>query len=475
MLQYELARFKVKGEEIIPLFARPDEDAAYHVMEIFKEGKKVSEIGEEIKMLSKVYDYKLVKGLATVMLRLCVLEGKKVSSFSPTELRRFLFSKGPVIDHEERERILREASEKFKVDPIEYMYSDMKDEMIISKVPKVTPYELVSKYNLSLLQTILFKAFRMKVQIKSGWKEVIRLSKLLGLMYYAYKDNIVEFIGPMTLLKLSERYGRNLALLLPEIVKNDGWKIEAEVVVGLKKRIYKVNIEDFPFVDRKAQDTTFDSSVEENFYKDFKTVAKDWEIVREPGYLLVEDGSGRVMVPDFAVKKGKYSFYIEIVGFWTKEYLEEKVHKLKNVKEKVLILVDEELAGEKMNFPDMITFKRKVDVTKVYRWLNQNLPKPALEEIEIEGDYVKLMDIAKEQGATIKEVKSLVEKEYPEYVVLKTFAVRKSLFEAMRNEDFNGKDVQEIKKKYGEFAEEAMEFLGYKVKYKDLFNAVVCR
>ncbi|WOE51203.1 DUF790 family protein [Sulfuracidifex metallicus DSM 6482 = JCM 9184] len=109
MLQYELARFKVKGEEIIPLFARPDEDAAYHVMEIFKEGKKVSEIGEEIKMLSKVYDYKLVKGLATVMLRLCVLEGKKVSSFSPTELRRFLFSKGPVIDHEERERILREA------------------------------------------------------------------------------------------------------------------------------------------------------------------------------------------------------------------------------------------------------------------------------------------------------------------------------------------------------------------------------
>ncbi len=476
MLQSELARFKVKGDQVIPLFARPDDDVVPLIISLFKEGRKLSEINEDIKTLSKVYDYKLVKGISIVMSRLCNFVG---GDGSPLELRRFLFSKGPVLNRDRREEVLREASEKFRVeDPLEYMYSDMKDEMKVSYVPKVSAEELVGMYNLSLLQTMLFKAFKMKVYMSSRWKEVIRLSKSLGLMYYAYVEpQSVEFIGPMTLLKLTERYGRNLALLVPEVVKSRDWKIEAELVLGKKRRIFNLKIDSSPLIYAKGDEEirpSFDSTVEEYFYKDFKAVAKDWEVVREPGFLVVNDGSGRVMIPDFLVKKGEFSVYIEVVGFWTKEYLEEKVYKLKNVKEKVLVLIDEDLSTDKVDLDNVIKFRKKIDVTKVYQWLNKRMPKPKLTELKADGEYIRLMDVAKEFGVQVKDVKDVVEK-MDDYVVLKTFAVKRKILDGMSKEDFNGKDVSYVKAKYGDFVEEALEFLGYKIKYKDLFNAVISR
>ncbi|BBG24168.1 DUF790 family protein [Sulfuracidifex tepidarius] len=480
MFQSELARFKVKGNQVIPSFAQPEDDVVPLVIDLFKEGRKLSEINEDVKTLSKVYDYKLVKGLSTVMSRLCEFTG---GNGYPLELRRFLFSKGPVLDRDRKEEILREASRKFKVeDPLEYLYSDMKDEMKVSHAPRVSPEEIVSMYNLSLLQTILFKAFRMKVYMSSRWKEVIRLSKSLGLMYYAYVEPpSVEFIGPMTLLKLTERYGRNLALLIPEIVKAGDWKIEAEVVLGKKRRIFNLKVESSPLIKYvkegvrdEGKKETFDSTVEESFYREFRAVAKDWEIVREPGFLVVDDGSGRVMIPDFLAKKGNFSVYIEVVGFWTKEYLEEKIYKLRNVKEKVLVLIDEDLSTERIDSDDVIKFRKKIDVTKVYQWLNRKMPKPSLTELKLDGDYIRLMDMARKSGVQIKDVRSVVEK-MEDYVVLKTFAVKKRILEGMSNEDFSGKDVSYVKAKYGDFAEEALEFLGYKIRYKDLFNAVISR
>ncbi len=477
MLKSELARFKIKGEQVIPLFAQPDDDVIPILIDLFRKGRNLSEIREEIKTLSKVYDYKLVNGLSAIMSRLCKFEG---TNGSPPELRRFLFSRGPVLDQEERERILREASAKFNVDPMEAMYSDMKDEMRILEVPSVSPEQLTKMYNLSLLQTMLFKAFKMKVYMRSGWKELIRLSKSLGLMYYAYREpQAVEFMGPMTLLKLSDRYGRNLALLLPEVVKEKDWTIDAEVVLGKNRRIYKLHVDSSPLVGSLGNvevdgKTEFDSKVEETFYREFKAVARDWEIIREPGYLVVDDDSGRVMIPDFMVRRGDVSFYVEIVGFWTKEYLEEKVYKLRNVREKVLVLVSEDLATDKVEGEYVMTFRKKVDVTKVYRWMMQNLPKADLSGVKIQGDYVKLMDLARKLGVQVKDVKSIAERS-DGYVVLKTFAVKKEILERMSKEDFNGKDIAYVREKYGPFAEEAMEYLGYMVKYKDLFSAVITR
>ncbi|MEM3759275.1 MAG: DUF790 family protein, partial [Saccharolobus sp.] len=87
MLPSELARYKINGQNIIPLFASTDDiNVASDVINTFRVGRKVGDILEDIKYLSKIYDYKLVKGLAKIYLRYCKIETENKIDFR--ELRR---------------------------------------------------------------------------------------------------------------------------------------------------------------------------------------------------------------------------------------------------------------------------------------------------------------------------------------------------------------------------------------------------
>ncbi|HEX7033640.1 MAG TPA: DUF790 family protein, partial [Nitrososphaera sp.] len=74
---------------------------------------------------------------------------------------------------------------------------------------------------------------------------------------------------------------------------------------------------------------SFDSLVEEKFARKFNEVAGEgsgWKLVREPDPLIVADG--KAFIPDFMFEKYGSRVYLEIVGFWTPEYLERKLQKI---------------------------------------------------------------------------------------------------------------------------------------------------
>jgi uncharacterized protein len=70
----------------------------------------------------------------------------------------------------------------------------------------------------------------------------------------------------------------------------------------------------------------FDSGVEEKFSTRFKQSANGWKLIREPEPLILSNG--KALIPDFAFEKYGIRIYLEIVGFWTKEYLEKKIQKI---------------------------------------------------------------------------------------------------------------------------------------------------
>lgn len=475
MLPSELARFTIIKNEVIPSFANNDDiELANELISLFKPGRKLGEIEEETEYLEKIYDYKLVRGLVKLLTRLCEFEDD--SPIPPIEIRRELFKYGPILDKEERNKVIKKVSKELGVDAIKYIFSDLDEEKKIVKIKEISAEDLIKWYNLSLLQTLMFKAYKMTVYVSSNWKEIIRRAKWLGLMYFAYDKPLrFEFLGPATLIKLTEKYGRNLAVLLPYIVSSSNWKIEAELVLGKKfKRIYKLRLSNFKELKEiLVEEKRFDSSVEEKFYKDFVNVIKGWNIIREPEPIVVDN---RLFIPDFLAQKNGLKVYIEIVGFWTKEYLKEKIEKVRKVNVPILILLNEELGKEKFSGMNVITYKKKVDITQVYKWL-RDLEKKQ-EDIKIDytisGDVVSISQIAKQYNVSEEVIRKNL-KTFPGYVFLKNYYIKEDIIEKLKKENFEGKSLRELTLNFGNYIVEVLEFLGYKLKWQGISDAIVCR
>ncbi|WP_338600770.1 DUF790 family protein [Sulfolobus tengchongensis] len=478
MLPSELARFKIESDRVTPLFAsQSDIDIAKEVIDTFKIGRKVGEILEDIKYLSRIYDYKLVKGLAKVYLRHCKVESETKIDYR--ELRRQLFSRGPVLDEQDREKVIEEIKQVFHVDPIKIMYEDLDIERKIVELPNFSPEELLKIYNLSLLQTIIFNAYKMTISINDGWKEIVRRIKMLGLMYLAYESPLrIEIFGPLSLVKMTEKYGRNLAALVPFIVSKSEWKIIADIVLGKKKRTYRLELSSkysslFKYIKDEELEKKFDSSIEERFYNDFKKVIKDWNIIREPEPFVIEK---RLYFPDFLLKKGNIKVYVEIMGFWTKEYVNSKIEKLKKFKYPIIILLNEELSYDNY-IPDnlnIIKFKRKIDIGKVYLALRsfQTSVAQDVDLGDINDDVVSIKELSTKYGVEEKVIRSkFLSKD--EYIVLKSYAVKKTLLQKLSKEDFSNKSLSELVSKYGNYIVDILDYLGYNIIWKNISDAIV--
>jgi uncharacterized protein len=111
-------------------------------------------------------------------------------------------------------------------------------------------------------------------------------------------------------------------------------------------------------------DSNFDSAVEEKFAKRFEQADTGWRLAREPDPIVLSNGGA--FIPDFVFEKYDKKIYLEIVGFWTKEYLERKLQKLadifisaddskkKNKADLLFIAVNEDFACSKSSFSSII-------------------------------------------------------------------------------------------------------------------------
>jgi predicted nuclease of restriction endonuclease-like RecB superfamily len=98
-------------------------------------------------------------------------------------------------------------------------------------------------------------------------------------------------------------------------------------------------------LDRDPEDTVtdlvFDSSVEQDLYADFTVLsasgeARGWELEREPEPILVAD---TILVPDFALTRGRRRVYLEIAGYWRPGYRERKARKLALLRRRVELII----------------------------------------------------------------------------------------------------------------------------------------
>lgn len=478
-------------------------DLAKKIIKIYVPGKSKGKIDEETTLLETHATFRVVRGLSELMRRKTVFE--PVYAIPPKTVRTYVYEKGYVTTEEERHAVLVEACQEFGVsleDIESAFWADREEYQLVASVTAITPVELIKLYNLSLTQTLLFDALSLEFITSGNYQEIFRMIKYLGLMYEVESaesesestDSLITRVtGPASLFKKTKKYGTSLAKLLPRIMKAPSWKIKAkiETTIGGEPRIYIFELSDtkkgfFPDVIPE-QPEQFDSAVEEDFVKRFSSLRKDWEIKREP--TILKTGPS-VMIPDFSLERRGKTCYIEIIGFWTPEYLEKKIEKVKMLNEEITLCVNKELQCTKKDFQkenvDIIFYDKKVSMKpileKIRKIESEQLQKEQEElsksTLELHQEVTSLTDIAQMYNVGVETVKTVLETSKTGAVIgdafVKYTVLQKIQKELETLEDMHFTTVKKVLDTYG-LNETVLKKVGYEIEWKtlDIKNALV--
>ncbi|HEV3338786.1 MAG TPA: DUF790 family protein [Pirellulales bacterium] len=201
---------------------------------------------------------------------------------------------------------------------------------------------LLARYNVAQVQAALFDAVEMTVWARDDFKTILRYAKLARLLHAIRRDGaegyVIRLDGPASLLRETHRYGAAMARFLPVLVACRGWRMHALV----KRRGHAwVNRLDLSPADGLTSHLPgpdeFDSSIEQAFADRWGDEGRDgWTLVREGEILHREQ---RVFVPDFVLRHSDgRRVLLEIVGFWTPEYLEAKLKTLRLFRDQQIVV-----------------------------------------------------------------------------------------------------------------------------------------
>ena len=478
--------FKGKIEPIYAKLNQENLEISGSLINLFHQhiGKSYGELIEEIEGIEEM-DYRLIRGLTQILERRCVIEMNSV--IEPATARKSVFEecKGAVSDVKERKEVIDRVARKLSVEPDaleKALWADMEENLIVKEFQTLSPESLLRQYNLSLTQTLLFKATGMDIQIEENFQEIFWKVKRLGLMYSIH-DGRIYLDGAVSLFKMTERYGTALAKLLPTIMKCNKWSLKASILKKTMqgKRIYDFTLDNTRQIFSIEPDSnleTFDSAIEKEFsLLNFNS----WSVKREPAVLKAGQYA---FIPDFSLEKNDKRIYVEIIGFWTPEYLKNKIQKINQLTEKedLILLVDKNLACSSSEFKtdNLILYDGKIPYLEILKILRKYEDRQVTEDVErlksikiaLEGSVINLTDIARKYAISLDALKTDIKQNNSNgYLLIGDQLIDNQTLKAVQGKLNGVKKHSEaliIFGNYGIKSQQIFDILGYKVKWNGL-------
>ncbi len=176
---------------------------------------------------------------------------------------------------------------------------------------------------------------------------------------------------------------------------------------------------------------SFDSKTEELFFQKitgvsnlFSRVTRDAEIILVPE---PEKGINHIMIPDFQLHYHGQSLFIEIIGYWSSQYKEHKLHQLNHISpewhNRLILLIDEKLNFPKTPFPTFIyqknqfplkeleEYTKKWEIPQYENIKSQIIPQlfSGLQEMVEKNEIISLLEIQQKLGLeTLEETRFLL-------------------------------------------------------------------
>ncbi len=302
--------------------------------------------------------------------------GAPPRGLAPRAVRRRLFLARAAAPDAPRETCLAAVAAEFAVEPAALeraLFADIDDERTVAPLPAaVTATSLVAAANLALVQGLLRRATSVAVTAETHLHRLVRIARLRGLICTVRSRGgtlapELELSGPLAVLRRTAIYGRAMATLVPHLPWCGRFTLRAQCTLPEGDGTLQLTAADavLPAEPPRA----FDSALEARFAREVARLAPAWDVLREPRAV---PACGTLVFPDFALvdrRDPARVVLVEIVGFWTSRYLEEKLRRLADARIPNLVLcVDRRLACDVDALPDdvrVVPFRERIDVRAV--------------------------------------------------------------------------------------------------------------
>lgn len=253
------------------------------------------------------------------------------------------------------------------------LFADLPGERLVAGAP-ASPGDLALRINLALVQALLFHASRVRIDVEGNTRSLVRHAKLRGLICFVTErggkgDVCLELSGPFALFRKTRLYGHALGEIILMLTWCPRFRLHAECNLRGRRLVLQLRTGD-PVVPGSAP-RQYDSRIEERFAREFRKLAPEWDVVREPEPIHAD---GSLIFPDFALQcraNPARRWLLEIVGFWTPEYVAQKLARYRSARLSNLILcIDEERNCTNADLPAsarVVRFRGHVDPTAVLR------------------------------------------------------------------------------------------------------------
>lgn len=259
-----------------------------------------------------------------------------------------------------------------------------------------TPEDVIYQYNTDVVRFLFSKSYSINIMLAfsdiSGEfiKKLVRTAKFSGIHFdfTRLNDQVqISLLGTLELVGRSTKYNKQLfkfsLAIIPLLLSSHIKELELEIQYYERRLNIVIPIENFPLLNQQDENQirSFDSKVEENFYKYFTAIFPQWKIEQEP--VIIE--SNIIMIPDFLLSYRGVDFYFEIVGYWSDKYLIKKVQKvnlLKHTYSNLIMLVDKSLDWPKDIGVTTFYYGKKFPLSQIGNYLKKQEIKPFNEFLE---------------------------------------------------------------------------------------------
>lgn len=306
-----------------------------------------------------------------------------VATVAPRKARWAVFC-ARAIDAAPRALVLERVAESLDLSPADLeiaLFADLRSERRVLPLPEeFSPGALAQESNAAMVAALLRCALEVRITVWGAAPALARHARGLGLICNIsgaerapaspFGRVTLTISGPFALFKRTQVYANALASLLPRVASCENFEIEALCAQkrGRPPRTLVVRSSD-PIAPGACSGTD-ERRIEALFAKDFAAAAPDWELLRQP--LARGEGSALVM-PDFELvhRGSRCSWFVEIVGFWTRESLLEKRHQLRAAGlERYILCIDEKRCCGEPQVPEglrVVRYRTRIDPAAVLR------------------------------------------------------------------------------------------------------------
>ena len=394
MLTGPLVRVRRRKGTARPAFIKTDDPVLEGLTEslqaLFREavetGMSLGALDAEVEALfSDDKDPRIGRGLAKLMFDKTTTDVD--APLPPPELRRRVFEaaslRGPLaLERSALERpiaddVLADIATELGTTPSAVasgLYADLPHAQRVvacdAELDQAGPH--LDRYNLALAQALLLKASSVTVTLDTPTaprlRQLFRYLKMFRLLATARRDPatgaltlVVE--GPLALFRQASRYGVQLANFLGALALHDRWTLSATLVDGLSSSTLELSSTD-GLVSHYRDTGAWESKEQAWFRERFAAAKTDWTL--DDRVTPIDLGGEAMVLPDFALRNGDRVAWLEIVGFWRKDWLERRMALLARfgpgnlvlaVSSKLATEVDAALPQEVVAFAEIVPVK----------------------------------------------------------------------------------------------------------------------